>query len=228
MPICYYHYTRQSEDWHPPRPGQRLCRTTNFFIYENNTHNCGWSNEIHANSASIGGGYANQIYDNSDFSTVAGGCQNNVGRSSGVGSIFSVISGGCHNTIDSAPPGLGVPQTTYGVIGGGQCNCICFGTNHSSISSGHSNCVADSCSSILGGAGNIIPAGIPFTGMFANGLTATVSPATMLVPSAFWVDELVVANIPMGGAGPSAPPTLPVGGLWYYPDALGNKVVYVK
>ena len=65
--------------------------------------------------------------------------------------------------------------------------------------------------------------------MFANGLTATVAPSAMGpgLPSAFWVDELVVANIPMGGVGPTPPLFLPPGALWYFPDALGNKVVYV-
>ena len=64
------------------------------------------------------------------------------------------------------------------------------------IGGGQGNTITGSYSAIVGGKGND-EGGMGFTGMYGNGLIATVSPTTMGVPSAFWVDELVVPNIPV-------------------------------
>jgi len=133
------------------------------------------------------------------------------------------IGGGQNNCIADSASLL----TYYGVIGGGESNCIFPGTNHASIFSGNGNTVAGSCSVVLGGLNNG-DGGFPNTAVFGNTLVASVDPATMGVPSAFWTDELIVPNMPIGTAGPTAPAVLPTGGLWYYPDASGNCVVYIK
>ncbi len=151
MPICYYHYTRQSEDWHPPRPSQRLCRTTNFFIYENTTHKWGNTNIVSASSS---------------YSFINGGQNNSIGLG-GAGVFFSGIAGGQNNVIDDT-----CSSTSFAVIGGGFQNCICADTSHSSILGGSGNCIADSCASILGGTGNIVPAGLPNTHIVGSGITA--------------------------------------------------------
>ena len=48
----------------------------------------------------------------------------------------------------------------------------------------------------MGGCGNN-DGGFPYSGIFACGLTTSTSPATMGVPSAFWVDELIANCIPV-------------------------------
>ncbi len=80
-------------------------------------------------------------------------------------------------------------------IGGGQGNTVAAGTKHSGIFSGFGNTVSGSCSVVLGGLNNS-DGGFPNTAVFGNTLVASVDPATMGVPSAFWVDELVAINIP--------------------------------
>ncbi len=185
----------------------------------------GSGNSAHGQLSFIGGGIANNVFINSNSSGVVSGCQNSIGNilGTGLGAANSFIGGGGNNCIDDAGS-----TTGWATIGGGAGNCIFPGTNHSSIFGGSGNFVSGSCSAILGGANNS-DGGFPNTAVFGNTLVATQDPATMGfagIPSAFWVDDLVAANIPMGAPGPSAPPG-PPGMLWYYPDALGNKVVYV-
>lgn len=107
------------------------------------------------------------------------------------GFTYSFIGGGTRNSIDDA-----AAATSFGVVGGGQANTICAGTNHSSIFSGNGNIVSGSCSSILGGSGNN-DNGFPYTGMYGNGLIAAAVPGA---PSSFWVDTLVAPNIPVVNA----------------------------
>ncbi|NDC42168.1 MAG: hypothetical protein EBZ77_11570 [Chitinophagia bacterium] len=65
-------------------------------------------------------------------------------------------------------------------------------------------------------------------GMFGKGLTAATIPSGL---GAFWANELVVPNIPVGfcpsGGSITPPGGYPSGSLWYYPDTTGNNVVYV-
>ena len=79
--------------------------------------------------------------------------------------------------------------TTYGVIGGGQGNCIFPGTNHSSIFSGNGNCVSGSCSSILGGSGNS-DGGFNYVGIFGQNVTG-------VIPNAFHAENFVGQNMPL-------------------------------
>ena len=104
---------------------------------------------------------------------------------------------------------LGV-RASEGAQFGGEVSC----TNHSSIFNGHFNCVAGAYSSILGGNLNY-DNGVPFTGMYGSGMTALPVPG---VPSAFWVNELVVPNMPGSPAG------LPFGSLYYQITGLGKQV----
>jgi len=89
------------------------------------------------------------------------------------GSDSSFVGGGNGNFIDSTSHA----PSTFGIVGGGQQNKICAGTNHSSIFSGYNNCVAGSCSAILsgannydGGLNNVFIAGSGITGVCANTL----------------------------------------------------------
>ena len=59
------------------------------------------------------------------------------------------------------------------------------------------NTVSGDYSAILGGSGNN-DNGIPFTGMYGNGLVATA--AVPGAPSSFWVDTLVAPSIPLVNA----------------------------
>ncbi len=169
----------------------------------------------------IGGGLTNRIHTN-EYNFIGSGNANRIGSVGGSGARANVIGGGDTNVIDDTGT-----ATSYGLIGGGQGNTVAAGTNHSGIFGGNGNTVSGSCSVVLGGLNNS-DGGYPNTAVFGNTLVATQDPATMGpgLPSAFWVDNLVAANIPIGGAGPTAP-LGPPGMLWYYPDALGNKVVYV-
>ncbi len=100
------------------------------------------------------------------------------------------------------------PGEVYnGIIGGGQNNCVFPGTNHSSIFSGQFNKVSGSCSSVLGGSGNN-DGGFPYTGMYGCNLTAS------LVGCAFWVNELIVPNMPVDATGTGAYLSLPSGALY--------------
>ena len=108
----------------------------------------------------------------------------------------------------------------------GDCNNIVgSGATHAVIGNGGSgNKVSGSCSTILGGVNNC-DNGHAFTGIFGNSISAAIIPGGN---GAFWVNELVVPNIPIGTlvAGIPAPPPYPTWSLWYYPDVNGNKVVY--
>jgi hypothetical protein len=104
----------------------------------------------------------------SECSLITGGAGNAIGAGVPLAcsSSFSAIGGGASNCIDAT----GVVGTNYAVVGGGQNNLVCAGTNHSSIFSGFNNCVASSCASILGGTGNSIPAGFANAHIAGSGI----------------------------------------------------------
>ena len=134
---------------------------------------------------------------------------------------FSFIGGGQNNLISSVGA-----SSHYGAIGGGQNNVIHPGALHASIFGGNANQVSGSNSAILGGSGNN-DNGIPFTGMYGNGLVASVP--VLGAPSAFWADTLVIPNIPLITTGP-AYAALPIGALYYTTTGFtpGSQPVYVK
>ncbi len=140
-------------------------------------------------SSFIGGGVSNKINYGSDYSFINSGTLNTIGSAGGSGATFSGISGGSQNCIDDS-----TAATAYGVIGGGFENCICAGTNHSSIFSGNGNCVWGSCSSVLGGSGNC-DGGFDYVGIFGQGITG--------VCSAFHANNFVAQNMPTTPGGPS-------------------------
>ena len=146
-----------------------------------------------------------------------------MGIAAALGAEYGFIGSGQNNCIDT---GAAMSTATpFGVIGGGQNNTICAGATHSAIVGGQNNCALGQCSVILGGSNNN-DGGFPHTAVFGNGISATLVPG----PSSFWVDELVVPNIPIGfltGIVPTPPVGYPTGSLWYYPDVNGNNVVYV-
>jgi hypothetical protein len=129
----------------------------------------------------------------------------------------------------------------WGFIGGGNANTISAGRLHSFIGGGQANTVDADRAVVVGGSGNIVTGansailggtgnndgGVPNMGLYGQGLTATPIPSVL---GAFWANELVIPNIPMGnlvGGVPVPPPLYPPGSLWYYPDANLNNVVYV-
>ena len=184
----------------------------------------GETNTAISDKSFVGGGSHNNVYIASDCSFIGGGTTNSIGDSSVGGTspaIFSFIGGGSGNCIDSVGSG-----SAYGTIGGGKDNCIFPGTSHSSIFSGDTNSVSGSCSSILGGSNNN-DGGFAFVGMYGNTLTATKSPASYGVPSAFWVDSLVAPSIPLVTI--LTYPNLPVGALYITAaGGFGVQQVFVK
>lgn len=89
----------------------------------------------------VGGGYNNVIQ--SFNSVIAGGCRNIIC------SCNSLIGGGAINCINIT--GLG----GYGVIVGGNLNCIVgTGGNYSIIGNGSGNYITDACSSVIGSGAN--------------------------------------------------------------------------
>ena len=110
----------------------------------------------------------------------------------GEGRGEAVIGGGCCNFINDSSF-TGPAAISYGVIGGGEKNCILHNTNHSSIFSGQFNTVADSCSSILGGAGNTIPAGFPNSFIAGSGIV--LNPSVVGNPNSLHVNGLWASNM---------------------------------
>lgn len=145
-----------------------------------------------------------------------------------------MIGGGRANTIEGPFSGIFsgeknqvFPDATHNFIGGGHCNLIEAACNV--IGGGCANCTTGAYSAILGGSGNC-DNGEPLTGIYGTGIVAANIPPIPFGTGAFWVNEIVVRDIPMGilsGSTPAPPPGYPTGSLWYYPDANLNKVVYV-
>jgi len=185
----------------------------------------GWNNiiGIHSDLSNISGGGANSITF-STYSFIGGGCQNVI-YSVGIGACdmcFNFIGGGGQNCIVSNTSA----SANYAAIGGGEQNTVCANTNHASIFGGINNCVAGSCSSILGGSGNS-DGGFSFIGMYGNGLVATKAPSAYGVPSAFWVDTLVAPSIPL--VTPLTYANLPTGALYITTSGgYGIQQVFVK
>ncbi len=139
---------------------------------------------------------------------------------------LSFIGGGGNNSI--TPPAA--TNIDGSAIVSGRTNQIA--SNCAFIGGGNNNILTGDYSAILGGANNS-DGGNSFTGIFGNNLIATTSPATMGVPSAMWVDELVIQNLPVdttvGGTGIYA--SLPIGAL-YTNVAIGGgflaRQVFIK
>lgn len=86
-------------------------------------------------------------------------------------------------------------------------------------------------SAILGGCGNN-DNGIPFTGMYGCGLSATAFGAAITVPppSAFWVDTMIGPNIPLITTAAEFA-ALPLGALYICNTtlpSLGSQPVFVR
>ena len=179
----------------------------------------------------IGGGDSNFIGINSDCSFIGGGnCNCIQGLSSFIGGggwfdgvaiishgncvcgDFGFIGGGSDNFIDSTGS-----FNTYGVIGGGQINCIFPGTNHSSILNGYQNQVSGSCSAILGGSGNS-DGGFNWAGVFGCNVMGVAA-------CAFHSNTFVAQNMYNATGGLPLPPT---GTLYYCVTGLGQCTVYIS
>jgi hypothetical protein len=127
----------------------------------------GDSNTLSSYNSFIGGGYSNKV-DNLDYSTIGGGCYNNI---TGEGSS-SVIGGGGRNTINGTRSFIGGGAYNYGdeysVIGGGCGNTI--RCNYSTIGGGFNNSTYRRYSTIVGGCGNTIYSTTPtYDGQVING-----------------------------------------------------------
>src|SRR6185312_2812354 len=166
----------------------------------------GCQNSAHSCMSFIGGGGVNNIFIKSDCSFLGGGSLNGIGDSSVSPVNFateSFLGGGSMNCIDAVGA-----NTKFGVIGGGQSNKVCAGTNHSSIFSGKGNTVSGSCSSILGGSGNS-DGGFGYVGIFGQGITAPL-------PNTFYTNCLNACSTPLyifGG--------FPTGTISYFPAPGG-------
>ena len=172
----------------------------------------------------IVGGEFNHVRRCSDYSFIGGGRNNRNDTNGPTGSIFSAIAGGDQNVIEDT--------TTYGAILGGETNKIGTGADHSAIFAGNGNLASGKCSVILGGTGND-DGGNDFTAVYGNGLAAYVSPTLLNLPSLFWVDELVAANIPVITGPGSAYNDLPNGALYTTvptspPPGFMGRPVFVK
>jgi hypothetical protein len=165
----------------------------------------------------VGNGESNYVCPGSNWATVVNGQFNTICGSN------SFIGSGDNNRIGGA---IADPGADFSFIGSGQNNNIQPNTCHGAIFSGDSNVVSGNCSAILGGQNNN-DNGNPYTGIYGTGISAAAIPSGT---GAFWANELVVPNIPTGFLTlgiPTPPAGYPVGSLWYFPDANGNKVVYV-
>ena len=169
-----------------------------------------------ADCSFIGGGFSNCIIGIGSFIGGGGWCNPTgpVFHGNTICGDFSFIGGGSDNFIDNTGA-----ATTYGVIGGGQCNLVCAGTSHSSIFSGYQNKISGSCSSVLGGSGSC-DNGFNYVGIFGQNVIGVMN-------NAFHAEELVLQNIPDGA---TAYAGLPTGALYYLPvgTGVGSKTVYVK
>ncbi len=119
---------------------------------------------------------------------------------------FSLIAGGGNNCITPPPAATNIDGSA---IVGGRTNQIA--SNCAFIGGGNNNILTGDYSAILGGNGNN-DNGIPFTGMYGNNLSAIPFLASP-PPSALWVDELIVPNIPVVLT-PAAYMNLPLGALY--------------
>lgn len=131
------------------------------------------------------------------------------GTSGGTGVYSFVGSGQCNNIVFNGP------LYKHSVVAGGYGNTICNSCNF--IGGGCNNLVSGAYSAILGGSNNT-DSGYAYTGMFGCGLAASN------IGCAFWVNEIVVNNIPCG------PPVtfLPAGALYYCCVSVGCCIVLVK
>ena len=210
MIVRIYRYTiqRKSGDLRYQRRSQRLRRT----VLKD------------ACFSFIGGGGENNVCADSYHSMIAGGNINAItgscsvitgGYKHQVNSDFAFVGGGCLNQVNS----------DFAVVGGGYFNQA-NGLN-SFVGAGDTNLVTGNCSAILGGFNND-DGGNDYTGIFGTGITASPIPSGT---GAFWVNELILNSIPAGtagGGGVIMPPIgYPSGSIFYFPDAFGNKVVYV-
>ena len=159
--------------------------TQNLICGNSSIINGGGSNEIDSASSAIIGGTGNCICENANYSTIAGGFQN---QTTGE---FSFIAGGYQNTNSGLYSNVGggyfnkIQSFAFGVLGGGFCNttsgyyangilggacnniqngnssaivggyCNNTSSNYAFIGSGCSNTVYGVYSSIVGGYGNI-------------------------------------------------------------------------
>ena len=128
--------------------------------------------------------------------SIVGGFKNIIGFNDNR-NIGNFIGGGEINQIDD-----GGAATSHSLIGGGQNNCICAGTNHSSIFGGNRNMVSGSFSSILGGSSNC-DNGLDYVGIFGQNVTGVMN-------NAFHANNFVAQNMcsAAGGSGPFATGTL--------------------
>ena len=125
----------------------------------------GWWNDIGTNSGSstIGGGADNSIADNTSLATITGGYQNAIGTNasySSIGGGYSnnignvsrsvTIAGGCWNDIGT--------NSDSSTIGGGADNSIADNTSLATITGGYQNAIGTnaSYSAIGGGAFNFV------------------------------------------------------------------------
>ncbi len=173
-----------------------------------------------------------------DFSSIFGGTNNRIcgvsnmiggGNTNLIGSLapgephtdHSFIGGGRENWIDSTGA-----ATTFGSIGGGQNNYIAPGTNHASIFGGNNNSVADSCSSILGGTGNVIPAGFANSHIVGSGITlgAGVGNAGSLHVNGLWANGIQFNPL---GANPGTVFALAPGALPLFPLSINGGVLWI-
>ena len=100
-------------------------------------------------------------------------------------------------------------DTCFGVIAGGQSNMICAGTAHTGILGGINNCIAGSCSAILGGSGNF-DNGLNYAGIFGFNIN---NPAAMAA-NTFHVNCLNACDTPGPGG------TYPSGSIYW--NYIGN------
>ncbi len=170
----------------------------------------------------IGGGTNNSVHG--DTNTIGGGDHNNIGNATPgtPGSEWSFIGGGSSNVIDSA---VGV-RTSFHTIGGGEANYIGPAIRHAGIFSGSLNIVTGNCSAILGGDNNN-DGGFARTGMYGTGLVGAAIPGGL---GAFFVNELVIQNIPVDPTGLVVYPALPLGALYTTAPAgpWGTRPLFIK
>lgn len=139
-----------------------------------------------ADNAFIGGGTDNRIYCNA---------------------AYGVIGGGLCNLIDE--------DAQHGFIGAGECNTVTNAALYSTILNGDYNTINSNHSIVLGGSGNTIPAGMDFSVVFGNGITATAG--DMLFAS-----QLNALNTQNGAGG------LPPGTIFYSTVPIpGAKQLYI-
>jgi len=96
-------------------------------------------------------------------------CDPSGGSGNTVAANTSFLGGGAENCIMSNASFA----SNFNVLGGGQQNAIDPGATHSSIFSGHKNCVAGNCSAILGGANNS-DGGLNNVFIAGSGITASL------------------------------------------------------